>query len=406
MKFTKLSLIAAVAVSSAFAGGDIEPVVAAPVVEEVLSNTTIAGKLTGYYITTDSSSAYDMFDKDWSQLGLAATLDVTHKFTDNIAMNFSAIGYLNTNRDIPFNYISNGYFESNDNGAYINVANITATFMDTTFILGRQLLDTPMLGSFDWLLAPGAFEAYTVANNSIENLTLVGSYVRTWRPNNSGDNFINLTDIDDGNNWTLGAAYDNKTINASVWYYNVDAGGVITDNTTNPVTTLNPSKYTQVYADAGYNFGVAKIAAQYANTNYDTAIDSDVFGVKASATLGSFNLMAAYENVSDNIVGFVGRDTLYTSSWNTFTSKVVGDSFKVEAGSEFAGVTASISYAYYEYETLSGVANNKDGSEVDVILGYSFNDSIDLNVVYTNTKADFTNFDDVNALEIYANYKF
>ena len=51
MKITKLSLIAALAMSSAFAGGDIEPVAAPVVVEE--SATTIDGKLTGYYITDD-----------------------------------------------------------------------------------------------------------------------------------------------------------------------------------------------------------------------------------------------------------------------------------------------------------------------------------------------------------------
>jgi hypothetical protein len=79
--------------------------------------------------------------------------------------------------------------EGTDKGAYFNVANLTATYADTTFVLGRQLLDTPMLGGFDWLLAPGAFEAYTAVNNSFENIILVGSYVRTWRPNNTGDNF-------------------------------------------------------------------------------------------------------------------------------------------------------------------------------------------------------------------------
>ena len=49
MKLTKLSLVAALAVSSAFAGGDIapvEPVVEAPVVEAA-SATTFGGKLTG-----------------------------------------------------------------------------------------------------------------------------------------------------------------------------------------------------------------------------------------------------------------------------------------------------------------------------------------------------------------------
>ncbi len=414
MKFTKLSLIAALAVSAAVAGGDIEP---APVVVEEAPQTTISGKLTGYYITADNGKdltpSYDMFDKDWSQLGLAATLDVNHKFTENIAMNLGAVGYVNTNKNIPFDYIGE-YFEGEPQGAFINVANITATFMDTTFILGRQLLNTPMLSGFDWLLAPGSFEAYTVANSSIENVTLIGSYVRTWRVNNTGDNWINFTSDSDmqavtgdplaegGNNWTVSAAYDNKTISGSIWYYNVDAGAAV-----------SPDKYTQFYVDGGYDFGVAKLLAQYVNTNYDTNTieDSNVFGVKGTATFGSFDLMAAYVNVSDNVAGWVGvMDGLYTSSWNTATGASMGDNFKVEAATEFLGLTASASYAYYEYEN-SSVTNN-DGHEIDVILGYDFKNTdiliikdMDLNVVYTNTNYG-ADTDDINALEVYANYKF
>ena len=56
MKLTKLSLVAALAVSAAFAGGDIEPV-PAPVAE--FPQTTISGKATAYYYTDDS---VDMFD--------------------------------------------------------------------------------------------------------------------------------------------------------------------------------------------------------------------------------------------------------------------------------------------------------------------------------------------------------
>jgi len=372
MKFTKLSLVAALAVSAAVAGGDIapvEPAVEAPVAKAACNDaTTINGKLTGYYYTDDT---VDLFDKDSSELAFAATLDVTHKFNQNLAMNFTAVGYVNT--------IKTGYqMEGNNDGAFFNVANLTANYFDTTFVLGRQLLDTPMLGGFDWLLAPGAFEAYTAVNNSIDNLTLVGSYIRTWRPNNTGDNFVTL----DGDNWTLAAAYDNKTISASIWYYNVDA-----------------ANYTQFYVDAGYNFGVAQVAAQYANTDYDTAVDSDMFAVKVAGEVAGINLMAAYANVSDNTVGYVGRDTIYTSSWNTMTSNSVGDAFKVEASSEFAGISATASYAYYEYEQGAD-----EGHEFDLILGYNFTDCIDANVVYSNT--NYGAEDDVNALEIYANYKF
>jgi len=53
------------------------------------------------------------------------------------------------------------------------------------------------VGGFDWLLAPGAFEAAVVVNKSITNLTLVGGYLTKWRPNNSGNTWVDLTAIDD-----------------------------------------------------------------------------------------------------------------------------------------------------------------------------------------------------------------
>ncbi len=371
MKFTKLSLVAALAVSSAVAGGDIvpvEPAVVAPAAEACNSNTTINGKLQGYYYTDDT---VDLFDNESSALGAAVTLDVSHKFTDSITANFSAVGFTNL--------IDDNYMEGKETGAFLNVANITATFAGTTLVAGRQLIDTPMLGSFDWLLAPSAFEAYTLVNNSFSGLTLVGSYVAKWRANNTGDNFSDLTDS--GDHWTVGAAYSGA-FDASVWYYNVDA-----------------FDYTQVYADAGYDFSVAKIAGQYIYTDYDVRDASTAFGLKASASLAGFDFMAAYNNVADETVGFVGRDTLYASSWNTFTSNSVGDAFKVEAAGKLGDLSATASYAYYEYEQ-----HNDEGHEIDVILGYSFTDCISVDAIYSNT--DYGIGDDTNALEFIATYTF
>jgi len=381
---TKLSLVAALAVSAAFAGGDIapvEPVVAAPVVDAAAcnSNTTINGKLVGYLYSDDSAGS--LFDDESTQLGTAATLDVSHKIVDGITANFTAVGFLNAMK------APSPYMEGEKRGAFFNVANLTATYGDTTFIAGRQLLDTPMLGGFDWLLAPGAFEAYTVANSSISNVTLVGSYVAKYRANNTGDNFVNLTDIDDGNNWTVGAAYSDA-FDASVWYYNVDAG-----------IAVSADKYTQIYADAGVEFSGINLAAQFVNTDYDTAEDSTAYGVKASTTVSGFDLMAAYNNISDNTTGYIGRDSLYASSWNTFASNSVGDAFKVEAGTEFSGLSATASYAYYAYDQV-----NDEGSEIDVILGYGITDCISVDAIYSNT--DYGLGDDINALELIATYKF
>ncbi|SFV61857.1 hypothetical protein MNB_SV-3-1105 [hydrothermal vent metagenome] len=379
MKLTKLSLVAVLAVSSAFAGGDIaplEPTVETPVITDLGKETTIAGKLTGYYITDDSKPFDDMFG-DHAQMAAAVTLDVSHKLFENVSLNFGVTGYFNAfkqkNQTDVFGN-GTGYFEGKKNGAIFNVANITATLNDTTFVLGRQLIDSPMLGGFDWLLAPGAFEAYTVVNNSISNVTLVGTYVNKYRANNSGPDFAKLSD----SNYAFGAAYDDKTLNGSLWYYHIDA-----------------ANYTQVYLDAGYNFGSVNVAAQYVATNYDLGKDSNAYGIKVATKLANFDLSAAYNHNADKEVGYVGRDTLYTSSWNSFAANDIGSSWKIDAATKFAGISTELSYADY----------NQAGNEFDAIFGYDITKSISLDAIYSNTKYA-ENDDASNAFEFIANYEF
>ena len=381
MKFTKLSLIATLAISSAFAGGDIapvEPVVEAPVVEAACNdNTTINGKAVLYSFTTDGYGDLDWYNGDSSALGAAVTLDVSHKLTDNVTANVTAVGFTNLTNSYNNGDVWN-MFEGEETAAFLNVANITATYGGTTFILGRQLLDTPMVKSFDWLLAPGSFEAYTVVNNSISNLTLVGSYIEAYRQNGSGTDFADL----DGDTWTVGASYSDA-FDASVWYYNNDNYG-----------------YTQFYGDAGVELAGIKLAAQYVDTDWDMLDSSTAYGVKAETALAGFDLAAAYVNVEDSPAGFVDWDGLYTSMWMTPASISVGDSWMVSAGTEFAGISASVAYADFEYE--NGV---ESGSEFDLILGYGVTDCISLDAIYTVT--DYGDgAGDEQVMELIATYKF
>ncbi len=382
MKITKLSFVAVLAMSAAFAGGDIapvEPAVEAPTHatgEACNTNTTISGEAKAYLLTYDGEA--DMFDKETTPFAGAVTLNVAHKLTSNITANFTAIGYTNLGNE------SAGYFEGKETGAFLNVANITATFGKTTLVLGRQLIDSPMFGSFHWLLAPSAYEAYTVVNSDISNVTLVGTYVTKMRPVNAGDNFVDLTDINDGNHYALGAVYGKDKLSASVWYYNIDAGN-----------------YTQVYTDVGYDFGAAKVAVQYATTDYDAGLDSDAVAAKVEFTAGDINLMAAVSNVTDAPAGVVSRDNFYTSSWNIFASQIAVAnedtlSWKVSASTELSGLELEASYAGY----------GDDGSEFDLIADYEFSKCTSVEVVYTNTTANEADAEDENALEVEAVYKF
>jgi len=134
---TKLSLTTILTMSVAFAGGDIAPVapeaitpVTTPVESCVACNnsTTISSKAQLYYYTHNESGKRDLFKAASSTAAGAVTFNVTHKLTSNVAANFSTVGYANLT-----NKIGRQNFEQQGNGAFVNVANLTATFTDTTF---------------------------------------------------------------------------------------------------------------------------------------------------------------------------------------------------------------------------------------------------------------------------------
>jgi len=395
---TKLSLTTILTMSVAFAGGDIAPVapeaitpVTTPVESCVACNnsTTISSKAQLYYYTHNESGKRDLFKAASSTAAGAVTFNVTHKLTSNVAANFSTVGYANLT-----NKIGRQNFEQQGNGAFVNVANLTATFTDTTFILGRQLIDTPLVGGYDWLLAPGSFEAAVVANQSIEHTTLIAGYLTKWRANDKGDTWANLRNIDNGNNYTVGAIYNTDTLKANLWYYNVDAGAA----------AGRADKFTAIYGDTSFNFGSFNIAAQIVSTDYDTATDSLAYGLKVGTSFAGLDLTAAVSNTTDNAVGYVGRGSMYTTSWNYFASDAATEnsdtlSWKVGASTGFLGLNAELSYAAY----------GDEGSEFDAILGYDATDCINFSAIYSSTDYDVSTNDQKNAdnaLELIATYKF
>ncbi len=359
MKFTKLSLITAFAVStiatSAMAG-----------------DTTVGAKSQAYYYTNDSAGTGSLGDNAPTKTGVAVTLDVQHKLADSITANFSAVGYTHLGEAM-----GSSKFEGTPAGGFFNIANLTGNFGDTTIVLGRQLLSTPMITGFDWLLAPGAFEAGTIVNKSLDKVTLTASYINRFRGNDTGDNFVKLNN----NNYTLGIGYDDA-VAANLWYYNLDE--------------LN---YKQTYVDLAKDFGTFTVAAQGVNTNYATATDARAYGAKVSTDILGISTSVAYNKLIGNDTGALGVDSLYTTSWNTFASGARGaqdaDTYKIELSKEFGALSTTASFADYD--------NNAE--EVDIILGYKLKDNVSFGAIYSNTTYVGSTQEE-QALELISTYTF
>ena len=330
--------------------------------------TTVAGKGQLYYYT---NSGEKLFDEKSTGSAAAVTFDIQHKISDTMSANFTTVGHSHLGRDL-----GEVYLEGSRTGGFFNVVNLTGSKDEISFVLGRQLLDTPMLGSFDWLLAPSAFEAYTVGYKVSNQISLIGSYVNKVRDNNSGDSFKKLDD----ENYAVGVAYRDG-IEANFWFYRMDD------------TNLD---YSQFYLDASESIDGINLAVQAITTNYGAGEDSLSYGIKASSQTSGLKYSLAFNHISDREAGMVGVDSIYTSSWNTFASQDIGNSWKAEISDEVSsGLSTTISYA--DYETL--------GHGLDLILSYPYTSALSLDAIYTNTKYHKDSSSE-NALEFVATYGF
>jgi len=330
--------------------------------------TTVAGKGQIYYYTT---SAEKLFDKKSTQSAAAVTFDIQHKISDSITSNFTVVGH---------SHLGSGWgtlhMENSRTGGFFNVANITGSSSGINFVLGRQLLDTPMLGSFHWLLAPSSFEAYTLGYNVNSNISLLASYVNKVRANNSGDNFKKLHD----SNYAVGVAYKDG-LEANLWFYRLDDKKL---------------DYSQLYLDATENRNGINLSLQTVKTNYGTGKNSLSYGLKASSEASGLEYSFAVNHIADRETGMVGVDSIYTSSWNSFASQDIGTSWKAEVSEKLnSGQSATISYA--SYDTI--------GNEFDIILGYPISSSLSFDAIYANTKYHEDSSSE-NSLEFVGTYKF
>ncbi len=375
MKITKLSLIAALAVTTAMAG-----------------DAKISGDAKLFYGTSDAGNA-DLFDKGANSMGDAAVnLNYTKDITSGVTLNagvtgISTLGLENTL--VGATWVDHQLKDR----VWLDVANITAKIGNTTAVIGRQTLDTPLAFTETWNIAKNTFDAFTVVNSDITNTTLVASAVT--RAN--GGEFKNLqagmTDLGEAI-YAFGAVGKiTPTITAQGWYF--DQAGA--DNKV------------WLQGDAGVANGVT-VGLQYAQVMANAGDDSSVFAGKVGYEANGMAVSAAYSKADDkgagtfaNYGGF-GGSKLYTEAWWNFgfVSKAGAEAITVAASTDLAGLGLAAQYtdvsnasnaAADEMSEITLTATKKVGP-VDATLALintaSDDDSIDGNTVQVYLTAPFS----------------
>lgn len=221
-----------------------------------------------------------------------------------------------------------------DNYIFIGEAYLNYAFGNTNIKVGRQRLDTPLIGADDARMLPNLFEAAVVTNTDIEDTTLIlGQVTRE-----TAGTFSNIYD----NNWELGfssgygagttLAQSGDFVNMGTVALDYDDfnGNGSTDNKTDGVTvgaviykgienlTLQAWDYyawdilNAIYLQADYGWKCLlnenvkmNASAQYIGQSdvggsFAGKVDSDYWAVKLGAGAGALSGYVAYSQTGDS----------------------------------------------------------------------------------------------------------
>ncbi len=388
MKFTKLSLIAAIAVTTAMAG-----------------DAKISGDAKVFYSTFDGGNN-DLFSKAGSIGDSALELKYSREVKEGITLNAGITGV--STLGLENELVSGTWVNHNGTVAdqmYLDTANIVAKVANTTLVVGRQALDTPFFYSETWNIVPNTFDAAVAVNSDIPDTTLVGAWVgrgdgdgaATVNAANNGAGFVAFTAA-------TKPAYAFGLINKSVpntavqaWYYQIP--------------TVAKTYWLQ--ADTSVTKEIS-LGAQYASAKLNSASkDTNAFAVKAAYAAGPIKAHVAYSSRNDvaglnisNIAtgaGTTSESRLYTEAFWNYGLVGARNTDTIAVGASYDLGAAELGASYNSFDT--GTANS-DVQELALTATTKVG-PVDATLAYISTTADNANAGrDGNTAQVYLTVPF
>ncbi|MFK5937142.1 MAG: hypothetical protein QM497_01985 [Sulfurimonas sp.] len=424
MKFTKMSLVAALLVgSSAFA----------------IDNVKVSGDAKLYYATDDAkkdgignavSRGDDSLFAAGSSAGQAALgLGVTA----DLAKGISAGAHVTvlTTLGLQGQLVNNVWEQTNvvTDSYIVDEAWLAATLGKTTVKIGRMELDTPIVFSEKWSIIANTFEAAVVINQDIPDTTLVGAYVGGSNSQAVGGTgggiggVINKTASESTFSQFYKGAYAAGVINnsfkplvAQAWYYNASTDEVVGANNLDGVEAY--------WLQADLSMEGVMAGAQY--TDLKLQLNSGTLEVNTNA----YAVMLGYEGMKDlftakvsyssvdkdhsaafNLAG-TGQSKLYTEAWWNYGSVTAADtdSFNVTITSPVNGMFDL--GVYYTDANQDAATGNGDMTEITVTASKTVG-PLDATLAFINTSDDSKNIptggttgDDFNTIQAYLTLNF
>ena len=372
-----------------------------------VKNGKVNGELKIWYQTNDNDAGGNGFlDKENSIFDAGLNLGYTTADYNGFAFgaNFYAINDLGAYDTIANNSIHG--VNHSETTSWLGEAFIAYTAEDTKVKIGRQNIKSPLINSDGWAVFPNSFEAIWIQNKSINDTSIVASYVSRERTlkSHTFEDFVR-----DGG-FMLGA--ENKSIKdlaLSGYYYHIRGASDINSVYLQVVTKIN-----RINISTQYMF----FDSDAANSN-----STNAFGVLVSSKIGKFNLSGAVSTVdkgtlnaakfSDNGI----KTPLYTASIcadGDIASATDTDAIKISAGfSPLEKFSITGVYGYYDHGSASSASPNNESTALELITKYTGFKDITIFAAYVYSDHNgvgawkgCTAADDLNTLRIWMSYKF
>jgi len=426
MKFTKMSLVAALLIgSSAFAidnvkvSGDAKLFYATDNADGVVGNKNgiqaVAGNGTNDNSLFDAGSSAGQ-----AALGLGVTADLAKGISAGAHMTvLSTLG-------LQGQLVNNVWEATNgtSDSWIMDQAWIAATLGKTTAKIGRMELDTPLVFSEKWSIVANTFEAAVVINQDIPDTTLVGAYVggsngdllansngtTISRAAQAGAGIANVVAAKGaGTDTTFGTFYNGafaagainnsfKPLTAQAWYYDA-ATNVALDLPATTYLTGVEAWWLQADLDAS-SLGIKGLSAGAQYTNLKLQLNGvDLKGAAYALMLGYemkdlFTAKVAFSRVSDkdfgagfNLAG-TGQSKLYTEAWWNYGYVTQNDtaSYNISITSPVQGLFDLGLY----YTNVNQGRGNNDMTEFTATASKDVG-PLNATLAFINTKADDQN---------------
>jgi len=342
MKFTKLSLAAAAAVSVAMAGGNIAPVEPAPVVVETFPQWDFSGQAVLYYQTLDKFGNADLFSQEGGLANAGLQLNAVGKFDHGLSVGaqLTGLGTLGLQNSIVSNVMQSA--DGNLNGGAVTKLWGAWSGASNTLKAGRMELPkslSPFAWSEGWNVFKNTYEAALWINTSLPETVFVGAWVSganqngvgAWDGNGNwamhpllrlpishlgGSNLNNFNKVN-GEDGIFMATIQNKSINGlaltgSIYYASNLVDNIMNKNAEVQGLPIDPTTHTGdsatiLWGDATYtNPDSNGLIAGFQVGNIDVGNDLDsttAWGAKIGGKINMFTLLAAYSSVDDGATG-------------------------------------------------------------------------------------------------------